>query len=128
VAFLYATRFVPGMGIGGENSAINAAIDEMIPPKYRGRVDIGVNGTYWAGSILGTLGSLALLNWVGPAVGWRLGFLIGPALALVILLVRLTLPESPRWLITTGGSRRPSRTWTASRRRWRRSAASRCRP
>ena len=102
VAFLYATRFVSGMGIGGEYSAINAAIDEMIPPKYRGRVDIGVNGTYWAGSILGTLGSLALLNWVGPAVGWRLGFLIGPALALVILFVRRTLPESPRWLITHG--------------------------
>jgi MFS family permease len=93
VAFLYATRFVAGMGIGGEYAAINSAIDEMIPARYRGRVDIGVNGTYWAGAIIGTLASLALLNWIGPALGWRLGFLVGPALAVVILYVRRTLPE-----------------------------------
>jgi MFS family permease len=102
VAFLYATRFVAGMGIGGEYAAINSAIDEMIPARYRGRVDIGVNGTYWAGAIIGTLASLALLNWIGPALGWRLGFLVGPALAVVILYVRRTLPESPRWLLTHG--------------------------
>ena len=55
VAFLYLTRFVAGMGIGGEYAAINSAIDEMMPARYRGRVDIGVNGTYWGGAILGTL-------------------------------------------------------------------------
>jgi MFS family permease len=102
VAFLYATRFIAGMGIGGEYAAINSAIDEMIPARSRGRVDVGVNGTYWAGSIIGTLASLALLNWIGPVLGWRLGFLVGPALAVVILYVRRTLPESPRWLLTHG--------------------------
>jgi MFS family permease len=102
IVFLYLTRFIAGTGIGGEYAAINSAIDEMIPAKYRGRVDIGVNGTYWAGSIIGTLVSLLFLNAIGPALGWRLGFLIGPALAAVIIYVRRALPESPRWLLTHG--------------------------
>jgi MFS family permease len=59
------TRFVAGAGIGGEYTAINSVIDEMIPARYRERVDMGVNGTYWAGSIIGTLVSLAFLNWIG---------------------------------------------------------------
>src|SRR5919197_6482411 len=88
VAFLYLTRFIAGTGIGGEYAAINSAIDEMIPARYRGRVDIGVNGTYWAGAILGTLGSLIFLQLLSPSVGWRLAFLLGPALAIVILVVR----------------------------------------
>jgi len=75
VASLYVTCFVAGTGIGGEYAAINSAIDEMIPARYRGRVDIGVNGTYWAGSIIGTLVSLLFLNVVGPVLGWRLCFL-----------------------------------------------------
>jgi MFS family permease len=102
VVFLYATRFIAGAGIGGEYAAINSAIDEMIPARYRGRVDIGVNGTYWAGSIIGTLISLAFLNGLGAELGWRLSFLVGPALAIVIVVVRRTLPESPRWLLTHG--------------------------
>ncbi|HEY6811607.1 MAG TPA: MFS transporter [Propionibacteriaceae bacterium] len=102
VMFLYATRFIAGMGIGGEYAAINSAIDEMIPAHYRGRVDIAVNGTYWAGSILGTLGSLLFLHTLPVSVGWRLGFLLGPALAVVILYVRRNLPESPRWLLMHG--------------------------
>ena len=77
VIYLYLTRFIAGMGIGGEYAAINSAIDEMIPAHYRGRVDIGVNGTYWAGAILGTLGALLLLQLLPPSLGWRLGFLIG---------------------------------------------------
>src|SRR3954466_11680942 len=72
IAFLYLTRFVAGMGIGGEYAAINSAIDELIPARYRGRVDIAVNGTYWAGAILGTLGTFIFLNVMSPAVGWRL--------------------------------------------------------
>jgi MFS family permease len=102
VAFLYVTRFIAGTGIGGEYAAINSAIDEMIPARYRGRVDIGVNGTYWAGSIIGTLVSLLFLNVVGAVLGWRLCFLVGPALAAVINYVRRALPESPRWLLTHG--------------------------
>jgi MFS family permease len=102
IFFLYATRFVAGMGIGGEYAAINSAIDELIPAHYRGRVDIAVNGTYWGGAILGTLGELFLLHVLDPGLGWRLGFLIGPVLAGVVLLVRRNLPESPRWLVMHG--------------------------
>jgi MFS family permease len=102
IVFLYLTRFIAGTGIGGEYAAINSAIDEMIPARYRGRVDIAVNGTYWAGAILGTLGTFVLLNVLGPSIGWRVGFLLGPVLGLVILLVRRNLPESPRWQIMNG--------------------------
>ncbi len=90
------------MGIGGEYAAINSAIDELIPARYRGRVDIAVNGTYWAGAILGTLGTFIFLKSDGPEPGWRLAFLIGPVLGLVILLVRRNLPESPRWQVMNG--------------------------
>src|SRR5690349_15779653 len=102
IVFLYVTRFIAGTGIGGEYAAINSAIDELIPARYRGRVDIAVNGTYWAGAILGTLGTFILLNVLTPSVGWRIGFLIGPVLGLVILVVRRHLPESPRWQIMNG--------------------------
>jgi MFS family permease len=100
--FLYFTRVIAGMGIGGEYAAINSAIDEMIPAKYRGRVDLAVNGTYWAGAILGTIVTLFLLNHVTPVWGWRIAFVVGPVLALVILFVRRNLPESPRWQIMHG--------------------------
>ncbi|MBV1853718.1 MFS transporter [Catellatospora tritici] len=102
IIYFYATRFIAGMGIGGEYSAINSAIDEMMPSRYRGRVDVWVNGTYWAGSILGTFVSLIFLNAMNPALGWRLAFLVGPLLAVVVILVRRNLPESPRWLVTHG--------------------------
>ncbi|MGN6130068.1 MAG: MFS transporter, partial [Nocardioidaceae bacterium] len=102
IAFLFATRFIAGMGIGGEYAAINSAIDEMMPARYRGRVDIAVNGTYWGGAILGTLGELALLNGLPHGWAWRIGFLIGPALGLCIWNMRRHLPESPRWLIMHG--------------------------
>jgi MFS family permease len=102
ILFLYCTRFIAGMGIGGEYAAINSAIDELIPARYRGRVDIAVNGTYWAGAIIGTLCTFILLNTIDLSLGWRLGFLIGPVLGLVILLIRRHLPESPRWQVTNG--------------------------
>ena len=100
--FLYATRIIAGMGIGGEYAAINSAIDEMIPAKYRGRVDLAVNGTYWAGAILGTIITLWALNHAPAGWGWRIAFLAGPVLALVIIYVRRNLPESPRWQIMHG--------------------------
>jgi MFS family permease len=102
LVFFYATRFIAGMGIGGQYAAINSAIDEMMPSKYRGRVDIWINGSYWAGAILGSFASLIFLNAFPVNVGWRLAFLMGPVLALVVLVVGRTLPESPRWLMTHG--------------------------
>src|SRR4051794_12400831 len=90
------------MGIGGEYAAINSAIDELIPAKYRGRVDIAVNGTYWAGAIIGTLGTYIFLNKLDPGIGWRVAFLLGPVLGLVIIFVRRHLPESPRWQVMHG--------------------------
>jgi MFS family permease len=100
--FLYATRVVAGLGIGGEYAAINSAIDEMIPAKYRGRVDLAVNGTYWGGALIGTAVTLWALNHVTPEWGWRTAYLVGPVLALVIIFVRRNLPESPRWQIMHG--------------------------
>jgi len=100
--FLYATRFIAGAGIGGEYAAINSAIDEMMPARYRGRVDIAVNGTYWLGSILGTLSTFVLLNQLSPSIGWRLGFLVGPVIGIAVWRLRKHLPESPRWQIMHG--------------------------
>src|SRR3984957_10465267 len=100
--FLYATRVIAGMGIGGEYAAINSAIDEMIPAKYRGHVDLSVNGTYWAGAIIGTVVTLILLNHLAVDTSWRLAYAVGPALALIIIFVRRHLPESPRWQIMHG--------------------------
>jgi MFS family permease len=100
--YLYLTRFIAGAGIGGEYAAINSAIDELIPSKYRGRVDIAVNGTYWAGAILGTLGTYIILHNFEPGLAWRIGFLLGPVLGLVIIFVRRNLPESPRWQVMNG--------------------------
>jgi len=100
--FLYATRIIAGTGIGGEYAAINSAVDEMIPARYRGRVDLAINGTYWGGAIIGTLVTLYLLNNLAPATSWRIAYMAGPVLALIIIYVRRNLPESPRWQIMHG--------------------------
>src|ERR1700689_2137516 len=102
VYWLWASRFIAGMGIGGEYAAINSAIDELIPAKYRGRVDIAVNGTYWGGALLGTVLTLLVVNHLSLSYSWRVAFLFGPALGGVILFVRKNLPESPRWLLMHG--------------------------
>jgi MFS family permease len=102
ITWLFLTRFIAGMGIGGEYAAINSAIDELIPARYRGQIDLLVNGTYWLGALIGTLGSFILLNAIEPNLAWRLAFLIGPVLGLIIILVRRNLPESPRWQIMHG--------------------------
>ncbi|OBK92752.1 MFS transporter [Mycobacterium asiaticum] len=110
LVFLYITRFIAGTGIGGEYAAINSAIDELIPARYRGRVDIAVNGTYWAGAVLGTLGTFVFLKVIDLSPGWRLAFLIGPVLAVVIVLVRRNLPESPRWQVMNGRTEQAEHT------------------
>jgi MFS family permease len=102
VFYLDLTRFIAGMGIGGEYAAINSAIDELIPARYRGRVDIAVNGTYWAGAFIASVLTVGVINHLDVSYSWRIGFLFGPALGLVILFVRRNLPESPRWLVMHG--------------------------
>jgi MFS family permease len=74
----------------------------MIPAKYRGRVDIGINGTYWAGAMLGSAATLLFLNAIPESIGWRLGFLLGPVVGIFIIYIRRNLPESPRWQIMHG--------------------------
>jgi MFS family permease len=102
VLWLDATRFIAGMGIGGEYAAINSAIDELIPARYRGRVDIAINGTYWGGALIATVFTLLVVNNLPGSYAWRLAFLLGPVLGVVILFVRKNLPESPRWLLMHG--------------------------
>ncbi|WP_297831942.1 MFS transporter [Pseudomonas sp.] len=94
-------RFLTGMGIGGEYTAINSTIQEFTPARFRGWVDLTINGTFWLGAALGAGGSIILLDpqTVGGDLGWRLCFGIGAALGLVILFMRLWVPESPRWLL-----------------------------
>ncbi len=97
-------RFFTGSGIGGEYSAISSAIDELIPARVRGTVNLSINGSYWAGTVLGALITSFLLDprVLGYAYGWRAAFAFGAVLALAILLVRRQLPESPRWLMVRG--------------------------
>jgi MFS family permease len=102
--FLLIFRFIAGLGIGGEYTAINSAIDEIIPPRYRGRVSIAINGTYWGGAALGASANLFLLNpdIIPEGWGWRIGFFLGPVLGLIIIFLRRYIPESPRWMLSHG--------------------------
>ncbi len=110
--FLLIFRFIAGTGIGGEYTAINSAIDELIPSHYRGRTDIAVNGSYWAGAVIGAAASIVLLNpaYLPVNVGWRLGFFIGPLIGLGVIYLRYILPESPRWLMTHGREQEAEQT------------------
>jgi MFS family permease len=102
--YFFIARFFTGAGIGGEYAAINSAIDELIPARVRGRVDLMINGSYWLGAAGGALASIALLDTAlfAADIGWRLAFGIGAALGVGILLVRRNVPESPRWLFIHG--------------------------
>ncbi len=97
-------RAITGAGIGGEYSAVNATIQELIPARRRGYVDLVINGSFWIGAALGAGGALVVLDpaIMPPAYGWRAAFVIGGAIGFVTLLMRRWIPESPRWLMTHG--------------------------
>jgi MFS family permease len=97
-----AFRFLAGTGIGGEYSAINSAIDELVPARVRGRVALAINSSWWIGTALAAGLTVVLLNTLSNDVNWRVGFALGAVLALGILFIRNAVPESPRWLLTHG--------------------------
>jgi MFS family permease len=112
-------RFLTGAGIGGEYSAVNSAIDELMPARLRGRLALAINGSFWAGAVIGAASTILLLN---PAIlpidiGWRLGFGLGAVLSAGILLLRRFVPESPRWLVTHGQPEAAEATMTEIERR-----------
>jgi MFS family permease len=97
-------RMLTGAGIGGEYSAINSTIQELIPARYRGHTDIAINGSFWIGAAVGAFASILLLNpaYFSVDMGWRAAFFIGAILGLIILFMRMWIPESPRWLAIHG--------------------------
>src|ERR1700712_1359066 len=107
-AFFAACRFFTGLGIGGEYAAINSAVDELIPGKVRGTVDLVVNATFWVGASLGSGVAMLLLNgnFLPHNTGWRYAFGVGGSLGALVLLLRLYVPESPRWLMLRGYEKR----------------------
>jgi MFS family permease len=97
-------RFLTGAGIGGEYTAINSTIQELVPARYRGWTDLVINGSFWIGAALGATCSIVLLDpaLIGPDLGWRLAYLTGAGLGLVVFVMRMWIPESPRWLMIHG--------------------------
>ena len=97
-------RFLTGAGIGGEYTAINSTIQELVPARYRGWTDLVINGSFWLGAALGAVCAIVLLDPanMSQTYGWRVAYLTGAVLGLVVLLMRLWIPESPRWLMIHG--------------------------
>jgi MFS family permease len=97
-------RFLTGAGIGGEYTAINSTIQELVPARYRGWTDLVINGSFWIGAALGAISAIVLLDphLLGPDLGWRLAYLTGACLGLVVFVMRMWIPESPRWLMIHG--------------------------
>jgi MFS family permease len=97
-------RFLTGMGIGGEYTAINSTIQELVPARVRGWTDLVINGSFWVGAAMGGVAAIVLLDpaFVSPDMGWRLAFFIGAVLGLIIMILRRWIPESPRWLMSRG--------------------------
>lgn len=119
VWWFFLFRFLTGFGIGGEYAAINSAIDELIPSRHRGRIDIIINGSYWLGAAGGALLTVPLLDNLPLNIGWRVAFGMGVLLGLAILLVRRHVPESPAGCSSTAVTGRP-RDWST---RWRRGSS-----
>src|SRR5699024_6643180 len=98
--YFFLVRFLTVAGIGGEYAAVNSALDELIPARMRGRIDLIINGSYWLGAAGGAATTLFFLDTdiLPKMVGWRLAFAVGMVLAVFVFIVRKNVPESPRWL------------------------------
>src|SRR6201987_6134864 len=101
-------RFLTGAGIGGEYTAINSTIQELVPARYRGWTDLVINGSFWIGAAIGAVSAIVLLDpaFVGVDLGWRLAYLTGACLGLIVFVMRMGVPERPRWPMIHG---RPGR-------------------
>jgi MFS family permease len=97
-------RFLTGAGIGGEYTAINSTIQELVPARYRGWTDLLINGSFWIGAAIGAISAIVLLDpaVMAPGHGWRLAYLTGAGLGLIVFVMRMWIPESPRWLMIHG--------------------------
>ena len=126
-------RFLTGAGIGGEYTAINSTIQELVPARYRGWTDLVINGSFWIGAAIGAISAIVLLDpaLIDPDLGWRLAYLTGACLGLVVFVMRMWIPESPRWLMIHGhpdrGARDRRRYRAIGDRTRRRSSRRRCR-
>ena len=113
-------RFCTGAGIGGEYTAINSTIQELVPAKARGWTNLVISGSFWIGAALGSFMSIVLLrpDVIDPAWGWRVAFFTGGVIGLAILLLRTWIPESPRWLATHGYAAEADRVVTGIEKRF----------
>ena len=113
-------RFLTGAGVGGEYAAINSTIQELIPARYRGQLDLTINGSFWIGAALGAVVAASLLDpaHLGPDLGWRFAFLVGAGLGLVVFAMRMWIPESPRWLVIHGREQEAEETVASIERRF----------
>jgi MFS family permease len=97
-------RFLTGAGIGGEYTAINSTIQELVPARYRGWTDLVINGSFWLGAAVGAVSAIVLLDpaIAAPDHGWRIAYFTGACLGLIVFVMRMWIPESPRWLMIHG--------------------------
>ncbi len=98
LAALMVCRFLIGVGVGGEAPVAQAMVSEIVPAGVRGKYVALMEGFWAVGYVL----SGAISFFVLPYLGWRWAFAVVGSLALVVLVVRRSMPESPRWLADSG--------------------------
>src|SRR3954465_6874984 len=109
-------RVITGIGIGADLAIVNTFIGEVAPRRSRAKFTslifvmsaLGALLGIWLGLILTTEAApwpkgLSFAQ-AGPGFdnGWRWMYAVGAVLALIAILLRIELPESPRWLIGRG--------------------------
>ncbi len=95
---LLVFRTLQGVGLGGEVPVAATYINEISKARGRGRFVL----LYELVFAIGLFCAALVGYWVVPNWGWRALFVIGALPALLIVAIRLLLPESPRWLADRG--------------------------